>query len=379
MKYSDFQNQLRDLLNHIYDYPAVAKHPLSELLAVRGSASRADSVRQVIAAAIEQLRPDRNLPPDSPAWRPYQILKRRFLDGLSPQEVAAEMAISERQLRRDQARALDVLAQHLWEQVVPRQEIKSLDSLSLNPEQLAIPELCQSVQATLAGRFEQAQAHLHMEISDDMPPLYADRTLLRHLLITLLSQALENSRDGKIHLNVSQADDGVLFRVHTQNRADRLSPLPPKWIEHAQKMGVRWRASDRAADGQWAYEIIVPPATAPVILIIDDQPPALRMFQRYMSQTAFKVVGIQDPREALDAVQHWQPALIVLDVMMPRMDGWELLQSLKTNEQTRRIPVVICSAWEEPELAFSLGAADFLKKPVTRADFLAMLKTIGLL
>jgi CheY-like chemotaxis protein len=64
---------------------------------------------------------------------------------------------------------------------------------------------------------------------------------------------------------------------------------------------------------------------------------------------------------------------------MPTMDGWEILQALQADPETRHIPVIVCSVWDEPELAFSLGAADFLKKPITQRDLLDALVRLKLL
>ena len=97
------------------------------------------------------------------------------------------------------------------------------------------------------------------------------------------------------------------------------------------------------------------------------------MFRRYLSRSNVRVIGIQEPDRVLPLARQWQPQAITLDVMMPTMDGWEILQALQADPETRHIPVIICSVWDEPELAFSLGAADFLKKPITQKDLLRTL------
>ena len=116
-----------------------------------------------------------------------------------------------------------------------------------------------------------------------------------------------------------------------------------------------------------------------MILVVDDQAPTLRMYQRYLSRYPFEVVGVSDPTQVLTLARQLRPQLITLDVMMPHVDGWELLQALQADVFTSQIPVVVCSAWEEPELARSLGAAYFLKKPITQRDLLAVLERLGLL
>jgi CheY-like chemotaxis protein len=112
--------------------------------------------------------------------------------------------------------------------------------------------------------------------------------------------------------------------------------------------------------------------------VVDDQKPTQQMFQRFLSHSAYQVVGTTDPREAISLATQLKPSLITLDVMMPKVDGWEILQALKTDIQTKDIPILVCSAWEEPEFAQSLGAAGFLKKPVRQRDLLSALEKLNL-
>jgi CheY-like chemotaxis protein len=84
-------------------------------------------------------------------------------------------------------------------------------------------------------------------------------------------------------------------------------------------------------------------------------------------------VAAVDGTRALECAEAEQPAAIVLDVMMPGRDGWEVLQVLKSHPATRHIPVVVCSVLQERDLALALGAAELLVKPVARPDLLRAL------
>jgi CheY-like chemotaxis protein len=132
------------------------------------------------------------------------------------------------------------------------------------------------------------------------------------------------------------------------------------------------------AAGRVELAIRLPPAGEAVVLVVDDQAVTQQMYRRYLSRTPFRVVGLTDPRQVLETARRLLPAVICLDVMMPIVDGWEVLQALKADPQTQPIPVVVCSAWEEPELARSLGASGFLKKPIVQRDLLAVLETLNL-
>ena len=113
-----------------------------------------------------------------------------------------------------------------------------------------------------------------------------------------------------------------------------------------------------------------------LILVVDDQEPALKMYERYLSRTNYKVYGLSKATKVLYKAIELNPALILLDIMMPKLDGWEVLQSLRLNEKTKHIPIIVCSAWGEPELAKSLGANYFLRKPIVQKELLNILESL---
>ena len=97
------------------------------------------------------------------------------------------------------------------------------------------------------------------------------------------------------------------------------------------------------------------------------------LFTRYMMSEGFRCIAATDSAEAYDRIVEYRPDAIVLDVMMRKMDGWELLQRIKTDPSHRDIPVVICSVLDEQELATSLGADAYLRKPVRPAELIECL------
>ena len=91
------------------------------------------------------------------------------------------------------------------------------------------------------------------------------------------------------------------------------------------------------------------------ILIVDDNPDTVSLFKRYLANLPYRLVSASGEREAL-AIAKGTPLLcIILDVMLPGKDGWQLLQSYKSHPATAEIPVLICSVLEMEELALSLG------------------------
>lgn len=110
------------------------------------------------------------------------------------------------------------------------------------------------------------------------------------------------------------------------------------------------------------------------LLVIDDSEGLAELFRRYLTGEDYRLVGAQDVIQGLRLAEEHSPDVIVLDVMMPQQDGWEVLQLLRNRQRTRYIPVLVCSVIDDPELAFSLGAAEFLAKPVKREQLLTALE-----
>ncbi|HRQ36732.1 MAG TPA: response regulator [Chloroflexota bacterium] len=101
-------------------------------------------------------------------------------------------------------------------------------------------------------------------------------------------------------------------------------------------------------------------------LVVDDSPAALGQLKRYFNELNVDVVALQAGEGVVEKAVLVRPDVIVLDILLPDISGWEVLSRLKANPQTRRIPVIIASVIDERENALAVGAADCLLKPVTR-------------
>ena len=114
------------------------------------------------------------------------------------------------------------------------------------------------------------------------------------------------------------------------------------------------------------------------IIIVDDTLPNLRILARILTDSGYLVRGIPSGAMALTATASEPPDLILLDIMMPEMDGYEVCRQLKANEQTREIPVIFMSALDEimdKVKAFSVGGVDYITKPFQVEEVLARVET----
>jgi CheY-like chemotaxis protein len=114
-----------------------------------------------------------------------------------------------------------------------------------------------------------------------------------------------------------------------------------------------------------------------VILAIDDDRQVLNLYERYLVDHGYQVIPLTDPTKAVEAAHKHKPFAITLDVMMPKIDGWQVLTALKQDPETRTIPVVICSILENQEKGFSLGAVGYLSKPILEEDLIKAINRLN--
>jgi len=116
--------------------------------------------------------------------------------------------------------------------------------------------------------------------------------------------------------------------------------------------------------------IKLPSATSVSVLVIDDNEDLVHFYRRYTSGTRYSITHLSEGSAVLETVEETKPDIIVLDVMLPDVDGWELLSHLHEYPASRAIPVIVCSVVREEELALALGAFSYLPKPVRRQQLL---------
>jgi CheY-like chemotaxis protein/two-component sensor histidine kinase len=136
-------------------------------------------------------------------------------------------------------------------------------------------------------------------------------------------------------------------------------------------------------------QFVAPPAEAehavvglahggPLVLVVEDDPQAVELLKLHLESAECSVEVARDGEEGFSKARQLHPALITLDLLLPRVDGWDLLVRLKGDPETRAIPVVIVSIIDQPGKGFALGAADYLLKPVGREALLHALQRVNL-
>jgi CheY-like chemotaxis protein len=393
-----FNGLFKDLMAHIYDFAALETHPLAVALEIPSNCqlSRGRYTQSIVLDEIEQFRPQGGEPSiEAIEWRPYLILHHRYVEGMSSQELADYLAISKRQMRRDHSKALQALSGRLWDQVF-QEEFASIDTgeaesvrersqaFELHPEVLDLLEILEGVIRVLQRHLDSEGVDLELNLANGS--VLTDRVILRQILISMFNYALHIQSDQRICI-CTQKEDGqaaVEFRITTDQHWATWSEEQEDWLSSVRLWSARLEAEFNELypppnqSGTVRLVFKLPLVDQPTVIIVDDQQATLRMYQRYLSRSSFKVVGVDDPHQVFPLLEQLQPDLILLDVMMPQVDGWEILQGLQLDDAYRQIPVIVCSAWESADLAKSLGAAEFLKKPITQERLLAAIQALDI-
>jgi CheY-like chemotaxis protein len=399
----EFVNHIRDALTHLYDHVHLQSHPLADYLAETndvGQVTRAQKLRRLLLNALEELSPPADACANSDAQIHYSALHYRYIDGLAPEQIAEILAISPRQTYRKIREGIEAVASLLWDRFQMEVKVGAMvrpkaaaDRRSMaqatvaymntqaHPEILEVSSLVAGVVKDLQPYCERIGAEIDLQMSAKSLYIHADRIMLRQALLNLLTSGLGQTARPRILVNLLQ--ERRELRLSLEIQANQESE--ERRQKTAEREGIGLEVAMRLfelqgcqiyqarAGEQWRVELGLPLAGPHHVLLIDDMPDMLDLFQRFTIPYAVEVTGAKSVDEATKLLDEFTPSLILLDVMLPRKDGWEFLQTLKANPATTQIPVIICSILNEPDLATALGADDYLRKPVRQEALLKML------
>ena len=288
-------------------------------------------------------------------------------------------------------------------------------------ETFNIRELVTDIEATIAPLISKNSNHLVTECADTLGTMRSDITKVRQTLFNLLSNSAKFTKEGTITLSadreVREARDMVVLRVAdsgigmTPEQLDKVfepfsqadvsttrnyggTGLGLTICQHfCQLLGGDITVTSVAGEGTVFEVTLASDAehwTAQsgeeleqtdddesgdgigTVLVVDDDAVVRDVISRHLKREGYYVVTAVDGEQALERVREHRPDVITLDVLMPKTDGWAVLSALKNDPEFADIPVVLSSIVENRNLGFSLGAVDYVNKPIEQDQLLAV-------
>ncbi len=289
--------------------------------------------------------------------------------------------------------------------------------MELHLETFDLRPAIEAVAATVAPLIEKNGNRLALQFSDGLGAIRSDVTRVRQILLNLLSNASKFTEGGVITVRATREgkniiliveDTGIgmtpeqlgrLFVAFAQAEASTASKYggtglglaisrmfcemlggaisvastPGKGTSFTVQLPVEVRENSAAAPATESATALSTGA-AGTVLVIDDDPTSRQLVARMLSKDGFRVIEAASGEEGLALARTERPDVITLDVLMPVLDGWGVLTALKGDKELATIPVVMLTITDEKNLGFSLGASEYLTKPIDRAQLSEVLK-----
>jgi signal transduction histidine kinase/DNA-binding response OmpR family regulator len=295
-------------------------------------------------------------------------------------------------------------------------------------DEVDLRDTLKGVLATTVALVKDKRVRLHEALEPNLPRVRADSMRIRQVLLNLLSNAAKFTDEGSITLQARTVEavgpySGRLERfveisvidtgpgIAPEDMSKLFEPFSQVDASATRKVGGtglglsicrqlvelhngRIWAESRVGHGS-TFTFIVPvsqpevhppaptavdPAGSParVVLAVDDDQGIYTLYRRYLEPHGYKVIGVSKSTEAITRAAELRPVAVLLDVLMPNKDGWQVLADLKRSPVTSDIPVIMCTLVSDPQRAQQMGAADYLSKPILEADLVRALSKLPL-
>ncbi len=281
----------------------------------------------------------------------------------------------------------------------------TMRGITLEPEKVDLPQFVEDVKDSMEIHAERNKNELVFESNGDLGTILNDNKRLRQVILNLMGNACKFTQEGTVTLDTRRfsenGTDIVEFRVRDTGRG--MTPEEQSKIftvfytnkkanESGTGLGLAIsRELCRLMGGRISLESSVPgkgstflvripadiseePPTAEkidtipegsrTVLVIDDNDAVREMMRRYLTKQGYEVVEASDGKEGIELARKLKPDAITLDAVMPEVDGWDVLSTLKSDLDTSSIPVVMVTILNKEAKGFALGADDYIVKPI---------------
>ncbi|MGR3715808.1 MAG: PAS-domain containing protein [Thermohalobaculum sp.] len=314
---------------------------------------------------------------------------------------------------------------HLINEILDLSKIEA-GKMEFHIEEFDLPSLMRDVTTTVEPLAEKNGNLLTVACPEDLGAVRADQTRLRQIVLNLLSNGCKFTKDGKVSLDVttetsgsaeqvviavsdtgiglSQEQVGKLFEDFSQADSSttrrfggtglglaisrRLARMMGGDIEVESALGegstFTLRLPRTALIESDAHEVA---ALAPDqlvarnanrenfrVLVVDDDKTARELMRVMLAKEGYDVITATDGEAGLELARRLNPSLITVDVIMPGLDGWDFLKEIKADDALADIPVIMVTILDQPDRGFTLGASEYLTKPIDRDRLKQMLR-----
>lgn len=394
---------LRRALQHLYDPVELRHNPLPGLLGRKPFTDPVGDFRILLINAIGALKPASTTPANSNSQRYHDLLTYRFIEQMSQKEVASDMALSLRHLQRLEGQALRALAESMasahgisldwagsdieedgtdgFDQV--QQEIDWLKK-TYPLEKVALHELLRPALETLAPLFEAQDVGVRVDVPAVMPQARAHVVPLQQAMLHLAGLLAEIYSGGGLVVRGTARPGSVELTILAEAPRQKNPDLPDDLASGIALVTQVVETSGGTlaytwVDGKFSATLALNAREdSPVVLVVDDNQDTLLLLERYLANSPYAFAATSQPVHALTLLEQLRPAIVILDVMLPEIDGWSLLAQVKQHPQGRGVPVIISTILPQEKLAAMLGADGFLKKPFTARQLLDLFEKLGI-
>ncbi|MCK5170750.1 MAG: response regulator, partial [Bacteroidales bacterium] len=292
--------------------------------------------------------------------------------------------------------------------------------MDILPQAVSISSLLTVIKENVQTLAENKGISINLNLVDNLPKVETDELKINQVLLNIISNAVKFTEKGSVNISARQEKEYIYIDVTDTGIGVSEKMLPHIFDEFRQADGSSSRqyegtglglaianklikvlggnisVKSKLGEGS-IFTIIVPvkwhqgtPGTEVfnfdktpsqflenTILVIDDDPKVVKDISEYLNETGYKTITATSGEEALDLAEKHQPFAITLDVIMPEMDGWEVLQKLKTNTKTQSIPVIVVTVSDDKDTGFVLGAVGYINKPVNKNLLLSEIKKLN--
>lgn len=394
----DFIEQVKQALDHLYDFAYLQRLPLAQQVArPQSNQPLSHQLRRELITAVETLSPDARPTQETPDARIYNLLHLRYIEGITMQEAANRLGLSTRQAHRSLRRGEESVAAILWNRLPTpasapasappapahtssAQELSSVQAemahLGTHLQPTDIRPLLQEAHTAVQPLAESAGMTFAWDLPETPVIVPVDTAVARQIFVSVFSRILKAARKNNLHVRLAQREAQTTLTIgYTPQAGATPEILDDVLSQIIGRLGWVVR-QEEGVDGRRALVFNLSNSGA-LILVVDDNEGLVELLDRYLTGHACRVVTATSGAAGLQLAQELIPDALILDVMMPGKSGWEILQTLRSQPATATIPIIVCSVFNDPDLAYALGASRFLPKPISRDRILETLHELG--